>query len=177
MKQAGHWLVSRMDESGNIVTEHVYTLDALDQAITRFRQALQVGEILDVAEVIWSFERGWDEELPLPVYPKHRGVIRAVECGPGGQSRDGRPEGQLANVGNTDTGEVDPASPAYEPDHVTPNQFKAKVGWPPSDDDLERVNCSLAGYPGHLTCGWCTQHDRPRLVCGCCHKRTSNGER
>lgn len=49
--------------------------------------------------------------------------------------------------------------------------FKLKVGGPPGDDDLERVNCKDTGKFGHLLCGWCPLHDLPRFICGCLARR------
>lgn len=46
-------------------------------------------------------------------------------------------------------------------------EFEQKVGHAPHDDDLERVNCPVAGIGGHSMCGWCGEHDKPRFVCGC----------
>ena len=37
----------------------------------------------------------------------------------------------------------------------------------PRHDDLRRVNCKHAGEVGHLFCGWCKKHDRPRFECTC----------
>ena len=33
-------------------------------------------------------------------------------------------------------------------------------------DDLERCNCELAGEVGHYSCGWCSECDLPRFMCG-----------
>lgn len=41
---------------------------------------------------------------------------------------------------------------------ITAADFRAAVGRPPQDDDLDRANCPLAGQPGHWFCGW--DHDR-----------------
>ncbi len=50
---------------------------------------------------------------------------------------------------------------------VTASEFEEKVGYPPQHDDLERCNCEEAGTVGHLQCGWCKKHDKPRFVCAC----------
>ena len=50
---------------------------------------------------------------------------------------------------------------------MTAEEFEKKVGRPPEHDDLERVNCQKAGETGHLQCGWCRKHDKPRFACGC----------
>ena len=50
---------------------------------------------------------------------------------------------------------------------MTAKEFEEKLGYPPEDDDLERVNCIHAGEPTHMSCGWCSKHDRPRFICGC----------
>lgn len=36
---------------------------------------------------------------------------------------------------------------------MTEEQFEAATGYPPKNDDLERVNCSRAGSDGHTGCG------------------------
>jgi len=45
-------------------------------------------------------------------------------------------------------------------------EFTEKVGRPPEQDDLERVNCEKAGERGHRNCGWCRACDTPRFMCG-----------
>ena len=50
---------------------------------------------------------------------------------------------------------------------MTEEEFEKLVGVPPTDDDLERVNCSHAGEPLHQQCGWCAIHNKPRFMCGC----------
>ena len=45
-------------------------------------------------------------------------------------------------------------------------QFAKATGREPEDDDLERSNCRLAGNIGHSYCGWCSEHDKPRFICG-----------
>jgi len=52
------------------------------------------------------------------------------------------------------------------PGEVTAEQFKAATGSEPVHDDLNRCNCSLAGHPGHVMCGWCDVCNKPRFVCG-----------
>lgn len=49
-------------------------------------------------------------------------------------------------------------------------QFAQKTGRAPEQDDLERVNCSNVGEPGHAACGWCNLHDGPRFQCGCLYR-------
>lgn len=46
-------------------------------------------------------------------------------------------------------------------------EYLEKVGCPPQDDDLERVNCKNAGKLGHQHCGFCDVHNKPRFICGC----------
>lgn len=50
---------------------------------------------------------------------------------------------------------------------ITEKYFTERVGRPPEQDDLERVNCSQAGEIGHWSCGWCATHDLPVFMCGC----------
>lgn len=50
---------------------------------------------------------------------------------------------------------------------ITPEKFKELTGQAPERDDLQRVNCDLAGESGHWQCGLCEEHDKPRFLCGC----------
>ena len=50
---------------------------------------------------------------------------------------------------------------------MTAKEFELRVGLPPKQDDLDRVNCEKVGTPGHVQCGWCWTHNRPRFECGC----------
>lgn len=50
---------------------------------------------------------------------------------------------------------------------LTPEEYRDSVGVYPKQDELERVNCSEAGKPGHLRCGWCMQCHAPRMTCPC----------
>ena len=54
-----------------------------------------------------------------------------------------------------------------DPTRKTREDFIAATGDKPELDDLERVNCLLAGSNGHRQCGWCREHNKPRFVCGC----------
>lgn len=45
-------------------------------------------------------------------------------------------------------------------------QFEKLTGYPPQQDDLERVNCPLVGQPGHHQCGVCPHCGTPRFT-GC----------
>ena len=51
---------------------------------------------------------------------------------------------------------------------ISQEKFIRSVGRIPEDDDMERVNCFKKGEPGHYFCGWCSKHDKPRFICGCC---------
>jgi len=53
-------------------------------------------------------------------------------------------------------------------------EYKEKTGYDPKQDDLERVNCNLAGNIGHYYCGWCLDHNAPRFECGCFISRKSS---
>ena len=57
---------------------------------------------------------------------------------------------------------------------INAKQFKKMTGHKPELDDLERANCKLAGAPGHLSCGICPIHNKPRFLCGCIAKSKSN---
>jgi len=48
---------------------------------------------------------------------------------------------------------------------MTAEVFKEKTGEDPVDDDLDRVNCAIAGELGHSSCGWCKECDHPRFMC------------
>lgn len=55
-------------------------------------------------------------------------------------------------------------------------EFRRRVGTPPVQDDLDRVNCPKAGETGHWQCGWCEVHDKPRFMCGCVLMDKAKGE-
>ena len=44
---------------------------------------------------------------------------------------------------------------------ITEAEFKAATGNDPEDDDMDRVNCNVAGDVGHTSCGWCDIHNKP----------------
>ena len=48
--------------------------------------------------------------------------------------------------------------------------FIEQVGRDPEHDDLERMYCKDAGKLGHWFCGFCTDHQKPRFICGCLKK-------
>lgn len=50
---------------------------------------------------------------------------------------------------------------------MTEAEFTQLAGYPPENDDLDRVNCERVGVPGHFLCGMCSVHEKPRTVCGC----------
>lgn len=53
------------------------------------------------------------------------------------------------------------------PRNITEEQYEKHYGHPPTDDDLERVNCKTVGRVLHSQCGWCDKHNAPRFACGC----------
>jgi hypothetical protein len=53
---------------------------------------------------------------------------------------------------------------------ITSAMFLKRFGMKPTQDDLQRVNCSKAGTEGHRQCGVCSSHGRPRFECGCLGK-------
>lgn len=62
---------------------------------------------------------------------------------------------------------------------VTPILYKAMTGSDPIGDQLERVNCPLAGVR-HAYCGVCPECDIPRFICkhpGAKHDRRAVGDR
>ena len=50
---------------------------------------------------------------------------------------------------------------------ITKEIFEEKVGREPSEEDIAQANCKVIGIPGHTFCGWCDEHDKPRIVCQC----------
>lgn len=50
---------------------------------------------------------------------------------------------------------------------MTREEFISATGQEPQHDDLDRVNCQLAGQIGHKQCGMCLIHNKPRFYCGC----------
>lgn len=57
--------------------------------------------------------------------------------------------------------------PVEEEEQWSAAQFEAMVGRKPHGDDLDRLNCHEEGMPGHMLCGYCARHDKPRFECGC----------
>lgn len=72
MPDEKRWIVSYIDDNGNTVTEHVGTLfveeglENLRKVIERFKKIMSQDDILEVAEVVWSWslEDGFDDDLP-----------------------------------------------------------------------------------------------------------------
>jgi hypothetical protein len=54
--------------------------------------------------------------------------------------------------------------------NITKRKFLQVTGRKPQDDDLERCNCPEAGTWGHMSCGWCKEHNGPMFECGCATK-------
>jgi len=50
---------------------------------------------------------------------------------------------------------------------LSAEEFEAMTGFAPRQDDLTRANCPRVGGIGHYTCGICSDHEKPRFVCGC----------
>ncbi len=55
---------------------------------------------------------------------------------------------------------------------ITAAGFEAATGQPPTEDDLERVNCGREGQFGHRVCGWCDEHGLPIFQCPHFFERT-----
>jgi hypothetical protein len=53
---------------------------------------------------------------------------------------------------------------------LTTEEFTQRFGFEPEHDDLDRVNCKDAGSLGHMCCGVCSTHNKPRFICGCLAK-------
>ena len=79
------------------------------------------------------------------------------------------PEFALATEGTTLAINFAPKLP------MSIDEFTDCVGRPPTDDDLDRVNCPTIGGFGHTLCGWCVQHNGPRFQCGCLPKGPTHG--
>lgn len=58
---------------------------------------------------------------------------------------------------------------SFRPRVLDEEHFEKVVGRRPVGDELDRVNCDKAGTAGHAMCGWCEEHDKPRIMCGCIH--------
>lgn len=52
-------------------------------------------------------------------------------------------------------------------------KYKEMVACEPEMYVLERTFCSEAGKDGHNYCGICTDHNKPRFICGCYHSNQS----
>lgn len=48
---------------------------------------------------------------------------------------------------------------------MTAEEYEARCGHKPIQDDLERANCPDAGKVGHYFCGWCDECNKPRFFC------------
>ena len=46
------------------------------------------------------------------------------------------------------------------------DRFFEATGSQPENDDLERSFCDKAGEIGHYQCGWCSDCNKPRFICG-----------
>ena len=59
--------------------------------------------------------------------------------------------------------------------NLTAEEFEARFGFPPTKDNLEKVNCAvyMSHSRGHPFCGICSEHNQPRFVCGCSNSITS----
>lgn len=50
---------------------------------------------------------------------------------------------------------------------MTAEEFTARLGREPENDDLERANCEQVGTIGHQACGVC-EHGLPVFLCPTC---------
>jgi hypothetical protein len=48
---------------------------------------------------------------------------------------------------------------------ITARDFRLATNSEPEMDDLDRVNCKSAGKIGHINCGWCFEHNKPKFMC------------
>jgi len=74
----------------------------------------------------------------------------------------------VANVGR-DPDDETTILYSVRPRVVDAEHFERVVGRRPVGDELGRINCPKAGMVGHALCGWCEEHDKPRIMCGCVH--------
>ncbi len=65
----------------------------------------------------------------------------------------------------------DELAPEHQLVHYTAEQFEYRYGRPPEHDDLDRINCAIAGDIGHQQCGWCVDCNGPRMFCQFCVSR------
>lgn len=54
----------------------------------------------------------------------------------------------------------------HMPGQMTAAEFKARFGFEPQNDDVERTTCTRAGQFGHVFCGICPGCGMPRFACG-----------
>lgn len=59
---------------------------------------------------------------------------------------------------------------------ITYEQFEKATGFPPENDDLERVNCPEAGKLGHWSCGWNYAADLPFTMAPRSGQPNKNGD-
>ena len=57
--------------------------------------------------------------------------------------------------------------PSVELRVYTAEELEELTGYPPREGELDGLNCPDAGLIGHLMCGCCVIHQKPRSVCGC----------
>lgn len=50
---------------------------------------------------------------------------------------------------------------------ISPLAIARAVGYFPPRTLVEVANCPVAGTDGHYHCGWCAEHQKPRVRCGC----------
>lgn len=50
---------------------------------------------------------------------------------------------------------------------LSEEDFFEMTGHESQQDDMERVNCENPGQVGHSQCGICSEHQKPRFICGC----------
>ena len=55
---------------------------------------------------------------------------------------------------------------------VDAERYYMMTGEPPSEDDLDRCNCTKSGTLGHLGCGVC-KHNRPVFKCPECFEEAA----
>lgn len=96
----------------------------------------------------------------IAVFPHDSGPIIRIE--------KGRP--RIASV--YAVAEHDPVDPIFH-QHGR-HEFESRMGRPPANWELDRINCPNAGQIGHYACGWCDFHSQPVIVCGC---RVRNDDR
>jgi hypothetical protein len=81
------------------------------------------------------------------------------------QDLDRRSNTIVMIIGDSPAQQIQPNRPMILPNEITAEYYIACTGRAPVQDDLERCNCTAAGFLGHMSCGWCANCNKPRFMC------------